>query len=446
MRARLGALSRSPRVRAAVTYPFRLKPLDSDWRSSPFTGLAIVNGFSGAGDALVTVALAGSVFVSVSLSAARGRTALGLIATVLPFAVVGPFVGPFIDRVRGGRRFIILAAALGRMAACLMMAAWIHSLLLFPAAFFSLVCSKTHTVASSSLVPTVVDEEADLVRANSRLAVNSSLVTSLAALFGSVIYKAFGSKALLDFDVVVFGAAAALSLSLLGRRTAAAEVVPQPDAAETVEPSPPARSVGRHHRRPRPRIPREVALAQVAMAGMRAAAGLLTALVIFGFRAQHAPVIWYGLVAIASVGGNFGGALLAPRLRHRIAETRLVGGAAVVISVTAVAVTRLGDMHRRPAALILAAVIALGASSAKTAFDAIVQRETLDTDRSRLFARFGSIFQLVWVLGALIPTLIRTSLFVGFILTAVIVISTSAVFVVGMARRPSTTALERPLT
>jgi len=454
----VAAIARSPRLRALLSYPFRLGDPDSNWGSTPFAGLAIVNNLSGAGDALVTVALAGSVFVSVSLHAARGRTALGLLITVLPFAVVGPFVGPAIDRVRGGRRIIVLIAALGRLAAALMMASWIHSLLLFPAAFVSLVCSKTHAVATSSLVPGVVDEDSDLVRANSRLAVGSSLSTSLAALIGSGVYKVAGSRAVLDVDVLVFAAVAALSLHLLGRR--ARPVAPPVPASAGPEPTfpplpPPPVSVppgaaaarrggflGRIHgwlwRRPKPYMTRELALAQVAMAGMRASAGILTALVVFDFRRQGAPIIWYGLVAIASVGGNFGGALLAPRLRHHVAERRLVGGAALVIGGTAIVVMRMAAMDRRPAALILAAVVALGASTAKTAFDAIVQRSTLDAERSRLFARFGSIFQLVWVLGALIPTLIYTPLLVGFVLTAVVIIATSGVFVVGMARRPTT--------
>ena len=176
-----------------------------------------MNSLSSAGDALVAVALAGSVFVSVSLNAARGRTALGLVCTVLPFAVVGPFVGPLIDRMRSGRRFIIFGASIGRLAACLMMASWIHSLLLFPAAFLSLVCSKTHAVAKASLVPGAVDKPDDLVRANSRLAVGASVATSLAAAVGALIYKVSGSRALLDFDVLVFAATAALSIALLAR-------------------------------------------------------------------------------------------------------------------------------------------------------------------------------------------------------------------------------------
>ncbi len=125
---------------------------------------------------------------------------------------------------------------------------------------------------------------------------------------------------------------------------------------------------------------------------------------------------------------------MAPYLRDRVSEKRLVAGAALIIGATAVAATRLSIDHHRPAALLLAAVIGLAASVAKTAFDAIVQRETDDTGRGRLFARFESIFQLVWVVGALIPVVIALSLFSGFVVVAVVVLATSAVFVIGVAR------------
>ncbi|HET6964718.1 MAG TPA: MFS transporter [Acidimicrobiales bacterium] len=519
LRSFAGAVARSPKVRAALSFSFRLGPHESDWKHRPFAGLATVNNLSGAGDALVTVALAGSVFVSVSLNAARGRTALGLLCTVLPFAVVGPFLGPAIDRVKGGRRFIVFAAAIGRLAACLMMAAWIHSLLLFPAAFLSLVCSKTHAVAKAALVPGVVDHPDDLVKANSRLAVGGSVITSLAAGVGGLVYQLFGSRAVLNLDVLVFATCAGLSLYLLrntvepvptadaGNGSVAAgsqaveepgfrftapappppgapgspvtyEAPPRPESAPPVDtgagvpiegvggraaggagddsfrrsaggpapggyprtglrparPGPVRRLVRRLRPDGRPYIPRSLGLASVAMAGMRATAGFLTALVVFAFRHDGAPLIWYGLVAVTSVGGNFGGALLAPRLRFHLSERLLVGGAALLIGGTAIGVTFFSAMQRRPAALILAGVVALGASVAKTAFDAIVQRDTLDIDRSRLFARFESIFQLGWVGGALVPTLVEMSLLVGYILTALLVLGTSAVFVVGLAR------------
>jgi MFS family permease len=424
------APSRSRRLRELASYPFRLGPPEAKFASTPFGGLAVVNNLSSVGDSLVTVALAGSVFVSVSLSAARGRTALGLLATVLPFAVVGPFVGPFIDRVRGGRRFIVFLAALVRVAACVMMSSWIHSLLLFPAAFLSLVCSKTHAVTKASLVPTVVDSSQDLVKANSRLAVGSAVFTSIAALIGSGIYGLLGSHVLLDLDVAVFAVTAGLSLMLLSGSPHPLPTPSEQAAQKARLPRLPASLVGRV----RPPIPRDVTLASVAMAGMRAVAGFLTALVVFGFRRNGAPVVWYGLVAVASVGGNFGGALLAPVVRGRISEKRLVATAAVVIGVTAVATTQMTALKFRLAALVLAAVIGLGASVAKTAFDAIVQRDVPDADRSRMFARFESLFQLAWVVGALFPTLIGISLFSGFVVIACTIITTSAVFVVGVAR------------
>jgi hypothetical protein len=457
----------------------------------------VVNNLSGAGDAFVTVALAGSVFASVSLNAARGRTALGLLCTLLPFAVVGPLIGPAIDRMQGGRRFIVFLAAVGRLIACLLMVSWLHSLLLFLAAFLSLVCSKTHAVTKAALVPSVVDRADRLVRANSRLAVGGALVTSVAAGIGALIYKLFGSRTLLDLDVLVFATCAVMALYLLRipREPEAAGPVdggPAPSEAEPVGGAPklgpgpsdrpdagrpgdglaggppgPRFGRGRGHiggrpvgrwggwgvrpsgvgpapwsalpvgrlrpSRP-PFVPRSVRLASVAMAGMRAVAGFMTALVVFGFRRESAPLIWYGLVGVASVGGNFGGALVAPRLRYHFSERMLVAAAAVLIGVTAIGVSFLSALHRWPAAVVLAFVIALGASLAKTAFDAIVQRDTLDRDRSRLFARFESVFQLTWVGGALIPTLIPTPLLVGYLLTAAIVAATSWVFVSGLAR------------
>lgn len=454
LRSLAGAVVRSPRVRSVASFPFRMGPADSDWKGQPFAGLAVVNNLSGIGDALVTVALAGSVFVSVSLNAARGRTALGLVCTVLPFAVVGPFVGPAIDRMKGGRRLIVFLAAIGRLAACLLMAAWIHSLLLFPAAFLSLVCSKTHAVAKAALVPGVVDHAGDLVRANSRLAVGGSFFTSVAAGTGGLVYRLFGSRAVLNLDVLVFATCAGLSLYLLGhiRQPEAPETAPpaagaaagaadaRADAAARSVPSAPPRAgairglIGRLRPEGKVHVSPSLRLASVAMAGMRAAAGFLTALVVFGFRHDRAPLVWYGLVAVASVGGNFGGALLAPRLRSHVSERLLVGGAALMIGGTAIGVSFLTALHRWPAALLLAAVVALGASGAKTAFDAIVQRDTPDRNRSRLFARFESIFQLGWVAGALVPTIVPTPLLAGYILTAAVVLGTSAVFVAGLNR------------
>ena len=59
---------------------------------------------SGAADAFVTVALAGTIFFSTSVDQARGKVVLFLIITMAPFAVLAPFIGPALDRIQQGRR------------------------------------------------------------------------------------------------------------------------------------------------------------------------------------------------------------------------------------------------------------------------------------------------------------------------------------------------------
>src|SRR5215207_11772566 len=86
--------------------------------SGPFGRLVVMHSVTNAADALFTVSLAGSLFFSVSADAARPRILLYLLLTLAPFAVLGPFIAPVIDRGAGGYRFVILLTSLLRSAAC----------------------------------------------------------------------------------------------------------------------------------------------------------------------------------------------------------------------------------------------------------------------------------------------------------------------------------------
>ena len=81
---------------------------------SPFKRLARTHALVTAGDVAMVVSLAGSLFFSISPDAARSKVLLYLLVSFAPFAVVAPFIGPFIDRAPGGRRFIIQLTAIGR--------------------------------------------------------------------------------------------------------------------------------------------------------------------------------------------------------------------------------------------------------------------------------------------------------------------------------------------
>ena len=81
---------------------------------TPFARLARTHALMAAGDAVIAIALAGSLFFDISPGAARTKVALYLLFTMLPFTIVAPLVGPAIDRMAGGRRAIVVACAGGQ--------------------------------------------------------------------------------------------------------------------------------------------------------------------------------------------------------------------------------------------------------------------------------------------------------------------------------------------
>ena len=78
--------------------------------STPFGRLAMTHVLSTGGDALVALVLAGSLFFSLDPAGARWRIALYLLFTMAPFALIGPLIGPLMDRMPGGRRLLLVAA------------------------------------------------------------------------------------------------------------------------------------------------------------------------------------------------------------------------------------------------------------------------------------------------------------------------------------------------
>ncbi|MGH8997743.1 MAG: hypothetical protein ACRDYB_17250, partial [Acidimicrobiales bacterium] len=122
-------------------------------QSQPFGRLALVQVLMLAGDTLVTISLAESLFFSISPHEAKSKVLLYLLLTLAPFAVVSPLLGPLIDRSKGARRATAVASAVGRAVLCPIMATDVHSLLLFPEAFLVLIFSKLYLVTRGALVP-----------------------------------------------------------------------------------------------------------------------------------------------------------------------------------------------------------------------------------------------------------------------------------------------------
>jgi len=81
---------------------------------SGLSALLSVHALHAAGDAMVTVALAGTLFFSVPIGEARSSIALYLLLTMLPFALLVPVAGPLLDRFPHGRRNVLAATTGGR--------------------------------------------------------------------------------------------------------------------------------------------------------------------------------------------------------------------------------------------------------------------------------------------------------------------------------------------
>ncbi len=148
------------------------------------TGLAQLIELSAAGsigDGFVAVALAGTLFFSASPTQARGKVALALIITMAPFALLAPFIGPMLDRVRHGRKFILIGTVLARGLLCWGMAGAVQhndAVTLLPAAFGILLLQKAYGVTRASVTPRLLPSEITLVTANSRCALASLIATS----------------------------------------------------------------------------------------------------------------------------------------------------------------------------------------------------------------------------------------------------------------------------
>jgi hypothetical protein len=393
--------------------------------TAAFTRLARVHALSTAVDTLVATSLAGSLFFSIPTGEARGRVALYLLLTIAPFAVVGPVMGPALDRMKGGRRLLVIGTGVARIAVCLLMSRQLDSLLLFPLAFVILVLGKAYAIARAALVPTVVPDDAGLVEANAKLSLLSGVCGFVAAAPGALILTVFGASWVLLLAAVVAAGQAIAALALPRVQVA----VDPPGAAEEAE----LRSEG-------------VVLASEAMGLLRGSVGFLTFLLAFALRGggddtpvpvglalgravrdaagfelapsvgtASSPTWHFGVVLGASLLGSLSGALLAPRLRDSMSEERILQGALIGTGAAAVLAAGLGGVT---GAAVAALGLGTGSSAGKLAFDSIVQRDAPDANRGRSFANFETRFQLLWVVGGFIPVVVALPARIGFLVVA----------------------------
>lgn len=390
-----------------------------------------------AADAAIAISLAGSLFFQVPTGEARGQVALFLGLTMLPFAIVAPLIGPFLDRFSHGRRWAIGATMAIRAFLCWVLASAVatESKWMFPAALGCLVASKAYGVTKAAAVPRLVPHNLTLVKVNGRLSlagvVGAAVSAPIAALAATM-----GAEWALRYAFLLFLAATALAILLPEKVDSS---VGEAKAAILYGESDSTGDGEAPRRRPQVRIPSTVAFALRGNCGPRWLSGFLTMFMAFLLRENPIdgwrPELLLGIVIGAAGLGNTIGIALASLLR------RLNPTITVVIALAAdAALALVGAMFY--GVLVLAAIgftAGLAQILAKLSLDSLIQRDVPERVRTSAFARSDTVLQLAWVVGGFVgivmPLEPRLGLGIAFG-----VLATWFVFVLVMRPRPEVVA------
>ncbi|MGH3389326.1 MAG: MFS transporter, partial [Actinomadura sp.] len=169
------------------------------------------------GDALVAVALAGTIFFGLDVNQARGQVALYLLVTMAPFALIAPLVGPALDRMRSVRRIAMAGSLVARGLLCWGMAGAVFhgdQVTFLPAAFGVLVLSKAFGVLRTAVTPSVLPRRITLVTANARATFAGLVTAAIAAPLGAGLGVLIGPDWVLRIATLVFILGAVLSMRL----------------------------------------------------------------------------------------------------------------------------------------------------------------------------------------------------------------------------------------
>jgi MFS family permease len=358
-----------------------------------------MHAFNTAGDAAVAISLAGTLFFQVPTGEARGQVALFLGLTMLPFAIVAPLIGPFLDRFSHGRRWAIGGTMAVRAFLCWVLGAAVvtGSTVLFPAALGVLVASKAYGVTRAAAVPRLVPRDFTLVKANARLSVAGIVGATVSAPI-AVLASRFGAEWSLRYAFVLFVIATILAILLPAKVDAS-----QGEVALALGPGPTGtQAVTAGGRRARAQVPSSVAFALRANCGPRWLSGFL--IMFMAFLLRENPIgDWstealLGIVIGAAGVGNALGIAVGSVLRQLNPPVLVVLALAADAVMVLVAALFYGVLTLG----LLGLTAGLAQSLAKLALDSTIQRDVPERVQSSAFARSDTTLQLAWVIGGFI--------------------------------------------
>lgn len=370
--------------------------------------LATAHALAAAGDAFVSVSLAGSLFFNVSPDASREQVLLYLLITMAPLAVLSPLIGPAVDRFRRSQRFVAAGFFAARGVFCLVLAVTLLQVTFYPVVLLLLIASKASGIVKQTLVQTLVDDPDELVATNARLARFASITAALGVAAASGVFAAAGAEWSLRAAAVLFALAAAAVLRARPRSSAAVT----PDDVEYAETHLPT-----------------VVVSSIGLLAIRAAVGFFIFTLAFTLRRSSEPALIYGLAAAAYGIGAFLGHTAATVLRRWFSEEQLIG-LSLALPAVFTAVGILGASV--PLLVVTSGLVGLSTTLGRNAFDGLLQRRAPEALLGRAGARYETRFQLAWVFGGVLATPISLPVEVSMTVLTAIYVPALAVFVRGV--------------
>ncbi|GAA2048752.1 MFS transporter [Streptomyces cheonanensis] len=381
-----------------------------------------------AGDMLITMALASTIFFSVPTGEARGRVALYLAVTMAPFVLLAPVIGPLLDRVPHGRRAAMAAALLARGCLALVIAGAIASgasLELYPAALGVMVASKAYNIVRAAVVPRLLPDQISLVKANARITLTGLISAGAAAPLGLGL-NALGERYPLYAAFVITVAGAVMSFRLphkvdlaRGERTVHIEELAR-SRAERAERT---KEQSRGRKLMAVGMDTPVLKALIANSSLRVLTGFLLFFLAFLLR-EHglsglSPAFSLAMVGLAAGAGNALGNLLGSWLRDRAPEAILVMMMVLALASSVAAVVAYGAATVTAVSAVAGICQAMG----KLSLDAIIQRDVPEVVRTSTFARSETVVQMAWVFGGAIAMALPLNGTLGMAVAAAVVVA-----------------------
>jgi MFS family permease len=380
------------------------------------------------GDGMFAAGLGAYVFFNATSFPNPGAAAAAFTVLYLPYSLVGPFAGVFIDR--WSRRQILVWSAVLRAAFVALTAYLVASgrlgVPLYISVLVVLGVNRFFLSSLSAALPHVVGEDT-LVMANSVAPTAGTIVAFLGGLAGLAVHFVTGGGQGGSAVTLLAGGGCYLIAGAIGVTMRRDLLGPPPLAegerrrgllADLAVMTRGLVSGAQHVWQRRP-----VAAALGATGGQRAIYGvlLLTSILLYRnyfFRASGAnsALGHFTLVIIAAAIGYGAAAVVTPVATRRLSKAALI---TALLGLGGVVTGVLGPTFAQPAFLVLSLTLGLVAQGVAICSVTIIQQRMDDDYRGRVFALYDMLFNVPFVLGAVVAAQIIPDSGKSYLLIAV---------------------------